>query len=151
MLINWSGGLKDLNFFLGGGDSVKRGEVNISGWGWYPRGHYGKVKLIYTFFMSQTLVLSIKHATVNSIPYFGVSTVIMLSHRYFQQVVEVGLWTLACKQQVYFSCCLTLLTIAVSHEVKCSKYRCRNFNHQTYYINPYRNQIWQFRFVLSLC
>ena len=26
------GGLADLEFFLGGGGKVKRGEVNISGW-----------------------------------------------------------------------------------------------------------------------
>ena len=70
----------------------------------------------------------------------------MLSHGYLPQVVEVELWTLArkrwtfylanktCRQQVYLSCCLTLLTTAVSHEVKGSNYRCRNFNHQTYYI-----------------
>ena len=43
------------------------------------------------FFMSQTLVLSIKLATVNLIPYFGVSTVIILSHGYLPQVVQVEL------------------------------------------------------------
>ena len=55
-----------------------------------------------------------------------------------------------CKQQVYFSCCLTLLTTAVSHEVKSSNYRCRNLNHQTYYSSPYWNHIWQSRFALLL-
>ena len=51
----------------------------------------------------------------------------MLSHRYLPQVVQVELEPLHetgelkdkfCKQQVHFSCCLTLLTTAVSHEVK---------------------------------
>ena len=51
-----------------------------------------------TFFMSQTLVLGIKLATVNLIPYFGVSTVIILSHGYLPQVVQVELWTLAWKR-----------------------------------------------------
>ena len=41
-----------------------------------------------TFFISQTLVLSIKLATANLIPYFGVSSVIMLSHGYLPQVVQ---------------------------------------------------------------
>ena len=40
------------------------------------------------FFISQTVVLSIKLATVNLIPYFGVSSVIMLSHGYLLQVVQ---------------------------------------------------------------
>ena len=70
----------------------KRGEVNISGGAdtledtmvlWK-----GKTD---TFFISQTLVLSIKLATVNLIPYFGVSTVIILSHGYLPQVVQVEL------------------------------------------------------------
>ena len=39
--------------------------------------------------MSQALVLSIKLATVSSITYFGVSTVIMFSHGYLPQLVEV--------------------------------------------------------------
>ena len=113
--------------------------------------------------MSQALVLSIKLATVSSITYFGVSTVIMFSHGYLPQLVEVEIWTLAwkrwtfylanktCKQQFYFSCCRTLLTAAVSHEVKSSNYQCQNFNHQTYYSSPYWNHIWQSRFVLPLC
>ena len=37
-------GLTDLGFFWKG---VTRGEVNISVWGWYPGGNYGKVKLIH--------------------------------------------------------------------------------------------------------
>ena len=46
--------------------------------------------------MSQTLVLSIKHATVNSIPYFGVSAVIMLSHIFS---AGGGSWTLNSRMQ----------------------------------------------------
>ena len=56
-----------------------------------------------------------------------------------------------CKQQVYFSCCLTLVTTAVLHEVKSSNYRSQNLNHQTYYSTPYWNHIWQSRFALLLC
>ena len=43
--------------------------------------------------MSQTLVLIIKIAAVNSISYFRVSTVILLSHGYLPQVVKVNLET----------------------------------------------------------
>ena len=43
------------------------------------------------FLLTQTLVLSIKLATVNSIPDFGVSTAIMLSHRYLSGVMQVEL------------------------------------------------------------
>ena len=56
-----------------------------------------------------------------------------------------------CKQQFYFSCRLTLLTTAVSHEVKNSNYQRQNLNNQTYYSNPYWNHIWPSRFSLSLC
>ena len=85
------------------------------------------------FFMSQALILSIKLATVNSIPYFGISTVIMLSPDICRRWCKLNfesshgsgeLQDKTCKQQVYFSCCLTLLTTAVSHEVKSSNYRC---------------------------
>ena len=35
------GRLTDLGFFFfEGWGGVKRGEVNIPGWGWYPGGHY---------------------------------------------------------------------------------------------------------------
>ena len=57
----------------------------------------------------------------------------------------------SCKQQVYFSCCLAILTTAVPHEVKSSNYRCRNLIHQTYYSSPCWNHIWQSRSALSLC
>ena len=83
--------------------------------------------------MTQALVVSIKLGTVNSIPYFRDSTVIviMLSHRYLSQLVKVEfepshgsselfILQITCKQKVKFSCCLTLLTTAVSHEVKSS-------------------------------
>ena len=43
--------------------------------------------------MNQTLVLIIKIEAVNSISYFRVSTVIMLSHGYLPQVVKVNLET----------------------------------------------------------
>ena len=53
----------------------------------------------------------------------------MRSHGYFPLVVQVEpsygsgeLQDKTCKQQVYFSSCLTLLTTAVSHEVKNSNY-----------------------------
>ena len=110
------GGLTDLELFLGG--LVKRGEVNISGWGWYPGGHYGKVKLIRTDFCHRWCKLDFE-----------------LSHG------SGELQDKTCKWQVYFSCCLTLLTTAVSHEVKSSYYRCQNFNHQTYYNSTYWNHI----------
>ena len=93
------GGLTDLELFLGG--LVKRGEVNISGWGWYPGGHYGKVKLIRTDFCRRWCKLDFE-----------------LSHGSGERQDKI------CKQQVCFSCCLTLLTTAVSHEVKSSYYRC---------------------------
>ena len=36
---------------------VKRGEVNISGWGWYPGGHYGYLKFhVYSIFVIPTLL-----------------------------------------------------------------------------------------------
>ena len=41
-----------------------------------------------TFFIGQTPVLSTKLATVNLIPYFGVSSGITLSHGYLPQVVQ---------------------------------------------------------------
>ena len=34
------GGSNRFRFFFGGGGFVKRGEVSISGCGWYPGGHY---------------------------------------------------------------------------------------------------------------
>ena len=51
--------------------------------------------------MSLTLVLSIKLATVISIPYFGVSTVFMLSLIYLPQVVGVKLCKLAWNNELF--------------------------------------------------
>ena len=113
-----------------------------------------------TFFMSQNVVLNIKLATVNSIPFLELAQLFFFTMdiccRWCKLNFEPSLGSgelqdKTCKQQVYFSCCLTLLTTAVSHEVKSSNYRCRNFNHQTYYSSPYWNHIWQSRFALLLC
>ena len=84
-------------FFFGGG-----GGLGKKGWGQYFRVGLIPWRILWkgkidTFFMSQTLVLSINLGTVNPIPYFGVTTVIMLSHRYLLQVVLVELWTFALK------------------------------------------------------
>ena len=122
-----------------------------------------KVKQIYAFFMSQALVLSIKLATVNSVTYFGVSTVVM-----FSQDICRSWWKLKfepshgsgelfilqiklANSNFILVAVEQLLSAAVSHEVKSSNYQCRNFNHQTYYSSPYWNHIWQSRFVLPLC
>ena len=81
--------------------------------------------------MSHILVLSIKLATVNSISYFEVSTVIIvptdICHWWCKLNFEPSdgsgeLQDKTYKQQVYFRSCLTLLTSAVSHEVKSSNY-----------------------------
>ena len=61
---------------------VKQGEVNISD-GAGALWSYGNLKLL-----TETLVLNIKLATFNLIFYFGVSSVIMLSHRYLLQLVQ---------------------------------------------------------------
>ena len=76
-----------------------------------------------------------------TIPDFGVSTDIMLSRRQFPQVVQVELWTLAWKyrsgalkyktyKQVYFSCCLILLSTTTSHRLKKNNFPCRNLSHR---------------------
>ena len=79
---------------------------------------------IDTFFMSQTLVLSIKLATV-------------ICYRWFKMNFEPWkesneLQNKTCKQQVYFSSCVTLLPTVVSYEVKSSNYRCQNSNHRNF-------------------
>ena len=63
------------------------------------------------------------------------------SHYAFLQIFTIGgaSWTLdpsmevvncKVKQQVYFSCCLTLLATKISYELKSSNYQCRNLNHR---------------------
>ena len=83
-------------FFVGRG-------LGKNGWVQYFRAELIPWKTLWkgktdTSFLSQTVVLNIKHATVNSIPYLGVRTVITLSHEYLSQMVQVELWTLAWKR-----------------------------------------------------
>ena len=77
-----------------------------------------------TFFMSQTLVLSIKLATVICYRWCKMNFEPQNESSEFQDKT--------CKQQVYFSCCITLLTTVVSCKVKSSNYRCQNLNHRNF-------------------
>ena len=59
-------------------------------WGQYFRVGLIPCRTVFVYLF----ILSIKLVTVNFISYFGVSSVIMLSHRYLLQVVQDELWTL---------------------------------------------------------
>ena len=132
------------------------GEFNISGRSWYPGGLYGKVKLIHLSWVRLLFWISNMQQSTQ----YLISELEQLlrfptniCHRWcklnFRPSHGSGeLQDKTCKQQVWLT---TLLTAAVSHEVKSSNYRCRNFNHQTYYNSAYWNHIWQSRLALLLC
>ena len=97
---------------------IKKGEVNILGWGWYTEGHYGKVKLIHFLWVR--------------LPFYTSN---------FQRSTKY--LTLELAQLLCFATDICRRWCRLNFE---HSHGSQNFNHQTYYSSPYSNHIWQSSF-----